>query len=84
MVVYVEDLKLAGPADNLKKGWAMIRKLEKQEVPSELGMFIGCRQDVFERTPPNSDVQVCGIEYNMEDFLRSRVERYKEHTGVTI
>ncbi len=38
----------------------------------------------FTRTLPDSDVVVRGIEYNMEDFLRSSVERYKELTGVTV
>ena len=84
LVVYVDDFKLSGPTENLKKGWDMIRKLVKTDAPSALGLFLGCRHDVFTRTLPNSDVVVRGIEYNMEDFLRSSVERYKELTGVTV
>ena len=84
LVVYVDDFKLAGPSANLKKGWEMIRALVKTDTPSQLGLFLGCRHDTFTRTLPNSDVVVRGIEYNMEDFLRSSVERYKELTGVTV
>ena len=62
----------------------MIRALVKTDTPSALGLFLGCRHDTFTRTLPNSDIVVRGIEYNMEDFLRSCVERYKELTGVTI
>jgi hypothetical protein len=84
LVVYVDDFKLAGPSANLKRGWDMIRALVKTDTPSALGLFLGCRHDTFTRTLPNSDIVVRGIEYNMEDFLRSCVERYKELTGVTI
>jgi hypothetical protein len=62
----------------------MIRKLVKTDTPSTLGLFLGCRHEAFKRTLPDSDVVVRGIEYNMEDFLCSSVERYKELAGVTV
>ena len=37
-----------------------------------------------ERKVPDTGVTVRVIEYNMEDFVRSCVERYKELTGVTV
>ena len=37
-----------------------------------------------ERKLPDTGAKVRVIEYNMEDFLRSCVERYKELTGVTV
>ena len=61
----------------------MIRKGIKTDAPSPLGMYLGCRHDVSVRTLPDTGAKVRVIEYNMEDFLRSCVERYKELTGVT-
>ena len=46
-------------------------------------MYLGCRHDVSEKTLPDTGARVRCIEYNMEDFLRSCVERYKELTSVT-
>ena len=37
-----------------------------------------------ERKLPDTGAKVRVIEYNMEDFLRSCVERYKELTGVIV
>ena len=48
-----------------------------------MGMYLGCRHDVSEKVLPDTGARVRCIEYNMEDFLRSCVERYKELTGVT-
>ena len=48
-----------------------------------MGIYLGCRHDVSERKLPDTGARVRTIEYNMEDFLRSCVERYKELTGVT-
>ena len=61
----------------------MIRKGLKTDARSPLGTYLGCRHDVSERTLPDTGAKVRVIEYNMEDFLRSCVERYKELTGVT-
>ena len=83
LVMYVDDFKLAGPATAIKKGWELIRKGIKTDDPSPMGMYLGCRHDVSEKTLPVTGARVRCIEYNMEDFLRSCVERYKELTGVT-
>ena len=83
LVVYVDDFKLAGPASAINNGWELIRKGIKIDDPSPLGMYLGCRHDLSERRLPDTGVRVCTIEYNMEDFLRSCVERYKELTSVT-
>ena len=83
LVVYVDDFKLAGPATAIKKGWELIRRGVKTDDPGPLGMYFGCRHDVSERKLPDIGTRVRAIEYNMDDFLRSCVERYKELTGVT-
>ena len=82
LVVYVDDFKLSGPTENLQEGWALIRRNIKTDDPHPPDLFLGCRHNVFERTLPDTGVKVRGIEYDMSDFLRSCVERYKELTGV--
>ena len=84
LVVHVDDFKLAGPATAIKKGWELIRKGIKTDDPSPMGMYLGCRHDVSEKTLPDTGARVRCIEYNMEDFLRSCVERYKELTGLSL
>ena len=85
LVVYVDDFKLSGPAMAIKKGWELIRRGVKTN-PSPLGMYLGCRHDVSERRLPDTGARVRSIEYNMEDFLRSCVERYKavSYTHLTL
>ena len=83
MVVYVDDFKLSGPASNLAEGWSLIRKHIKTDEPHQIGLFLGCQHTVFERFLPDSKYPVRGVEYDMEDFLRSCVDRYREITGVT-
>ena len=82
--MYVDDFKLAGPAKAIKQRWDLIRKGITTDDPSPLGMYLGCRHHVSERKLPDTGATVPIIEYNMEDFLRSCVERYKELTGVTM
>ena len=42
LVIYVDDLKLAGPAENLKKGWEMLRTKLRIEPETDLGLYLGC------------------------------------------
>merc|ERR1712039_940658 len=74
-------LKLAGPADKLKLGWDLIKAGLKIEPPGPLGLYLGCKHEESTRVLPDTGVTVRVMEYNMEDFLRSCVERYKELTG---
>jgi len=83
LVVYVDDFKLAGPTANLKEGWELIRSSIKTDEPHSLGIFLGCKHKSFEKVLPECGTKVRGVEYNMEDFLRSCVDRYRELTGVT-
>ena len=83
LVVYVDDFKLSGPADNLVKGWELIRRNIKADSPHPVGLFLGCKHRHFERELPDTGVTVRGFEYDMEDFLRSCVGRYKVLTGVS-
>ena len=39
LVIYVDDLKLAGPEENLTKGWEMLRSKLNIEPETDLGLF---------------------------------------------
>ena len=77
MIVYVDDFKLAGPSANLKAGWDLVRSKIKTDPPHPVDLFLGCKHEHFERTLPDTGVTVRGIEYNMESFLATCVERYQ-------
>ncbi len=42
LVVYVDDFKMAGPADNVSKAWALIRKNIKTDKPTDPSQYLGC------------------------------------------
>ena len=44
-------------------------------------MYLGCKHEQSERVLPDTGKKVRVMEYNMEEFLKSCVERYKELTG---
>ena len=83
LVVYVDDFKFSGPADKIAEGWELIRRHIKTDEPHPVDQFLGCKHVAFERKLPDTGVTVRGMEYDMESFLISCVERYKELTGVT-
>ena len=84
LVVYVDDFKLSGPTSNLREHWGLIRKGLKTDVHHSVGLFLGCNHVHIEKTLPDTGAKVRGIEYDMSNFLRSCVDRYKELTGVTL
>ena len=56
MIVYVDDFKLAGPADKLQVGWDLIRGPSKvapngidMDPPTTVGRFLGCEHVVSEK-----------------------------------
>ena len=40
LVVYVDDLKMAGPESNMKKGWTLLRSKLDLEPEIELGLYL--------------------------------------------
>ena len=78
LVVYVDDFKLAGPKENLRKGWDLIRKGLTMEDPTPLGVFLGC-DHVREDVRLSGGKSVSMIQYGMKGFMASCVERYMEH-----
>ena len=77
--VYVDDFKMAGPRENLAKGWALLREKVVIEDPTEVGLYLGCQQRIH-------DVQARGVnyrvmEYNIEPFLGQHIEKYLNCPG---
>ena len=80
LVIYVDDLKLAGPEENLTKGWEMLRSKLNIEPETDLGLYLGCvlskgSSKLHDGTP------VSTMTYDMEGLLKLSVERYLDNVG---
>ena len=42
LFVYVDDFKLAGPKQNIQKGWDLIKKAIDLDEPTDFGKYLGC------------------------------------------
>ena len=71
LVVYVDDLKLAGPTENMSKGWSMLRTGLRIEPETDLGQYLGCMLTRGESY----------VSYNMEGLLKLSVEKYFDIVG---
>ena len=45
LVVYVDDFKMSGPAQNLAAGWALISKLIKKMEEPRLKRYLECDKE---------------------------------------
>ena len=80
LVIYVDDLKLAGPSENLAKGWEMLRAVLRIESETDLGLYLGCILSQGE-TQLHNGKKVKTITYNMEGLLKLSVETYLDIIG---
>ena len=80
LVIYVDDLKLAGPSENLAKGWEMLRTVLRIEPETDLGLYLGCVLSQGE-TQLHNGKKVKTITYNMEGLLKLSVEKYLDIIG---
>ena len=80
LVVYVDDLKMAGPQINMKKGWDLLRSKLDLEPETDLGLYLGC-QLVRGSTKLKDGTTVSTITYDMESFLEQSVQKYLEIVG---
>ncbi len=53
LVVYVDDFKLSGPAQNLAEGWRQISKGIIIEPPAPAGRYLGCDHLITNKSVPN-------------------------------
>ena len=80
LVIYVDDLKLAGPSENLAKGWEMLRTVLRIEPETDLDLYLGCVLSQGE-TQLHNGKKVKTITYNMEGLLKLSVEKYLDIIG---
>ena len=83
LVVYVDDLKLAGPSGSLSQGWGMLRSLLNIEPETDLGMYLGCTLKKGENRLKDG-TRVSTMTYDMESFLEQCVEKYREIAGKNV
>ena len=75
----MDDFKLSGPKQNLKEGWRLCMQGLEIEPPrlidAEGATYLGCRQRKQTLTLKSGEV-VSYMEYDMQDFIVSAVEKY--------
>ena len=74
----MDDLKLAGPSENLAKGWETLRTILRIEPETDLGLYLGCVLSQGEAQLYNGK-NVKTITYNMEGLLKLSVEKYLDN-----
>ena len=80
LVIYVDDLKMAGPTANLPKGWSMLRQELRLEDETPLGLYLGCRISKGEAVL-HDKTKVQTVTYDMETYLEMTVKKYCDVTG---
>ena len=80
LVIYVDDLKMAGPTANLPKGWKMLRQELRLEDETPLGLCLGCRISKGEATL-HDKTKVQTVTYDMETYLEMTVNKYCDVRG---
>ena len=78
LMVYVDDLKMAGPSANFSKAWELIRQSIKTDEPHAVTKCLGCEHII--RATHVGGVSVNEIEYNMRPFFEQCVDSYLELT----
>ena len=80
LVIYVDDLKLAGPKENLKKGWDLLRSKLRIEPETEVGLYLGCVLSKGEDKLADGS-KVTTMTYDMSALLKMSVVRYLDIVG---
>eukprot|EP00439_Symbiodinium_sp_Y106_P084767 s1599_g26.t1 len=75
LVIYVDDLKMAGPTANLPLGWKMLRPELRLEDETPLGLYLGCRISKGEAIL-HDKTKVQTVTYDMETYLEMTVKKY--------
>ena len=83
LVVYVDDLKLAGPTRSLKQGWKLLRSQLRLEPETPLGLYLGCNVSKSQGVL-HDKTKVTTVTYDMELYLEMTVSKYVEVTGVPV
>ena len=81
-MVYVDDLRMAGPKDNLVQGWKLIQQGRDLDDPTPVGKCLGCSHEESTCKLENGRV-VRVMEYDMTEFMGSCVDAYRTACGQT-
>ena len=81
LIVYVDDFKLAGPAEEHDGAWRDIQSVIDTTPPTGVSHFLGCNQRQGTVEHPDG-TQVSTMEYDMSEFLGSCVESYVRLSGI--
>ena len=46
LIIYVDDFKLVGPKENIKKGWALLSQDIRLDEPTKLQRYLGCDHEM--------------------------------------
>ena len=80
LVLHVDDFKLAGPRKNLAEGWRLLRQRLPIEDAKPIGLYLGCCHNVS-KSRHIAGAAILVMQYSMEGFLKTCVERYQEFAG---
>ena len=80
LVIYVDDLKMAGPKEQLPIGWNMPRKELRPEEETPLGLYLGCRISKGEAVL-HDKTRVQTVTHDVETYLDMTVRKYCDITG---
>ena len=76
LIIYVDDFKLSGPVNDIKQGWALLRKSLVIEPETRIGnmgvAYLGCTQRCFSIMIESGRMATV-MSYDTEDFLDSCV-----------
>ena len=78
-MVYVDDFKLAGPKENLARGWELVRGGLDVDEPGEINLYLGCKHERV--TKVINGRSVTSMTYNMEDYFTAIVDDYEKRGG---
>jgi hypothetical protein len=67
LIIYVDDFKLAGPEENISKGWDLLRTRIDIGPSSRTGMYLGCNIIKQQMTLGNGAV-TNAVVYDMDHF----------------
>ena len=84
-MVYVDDFKMAGPAENVDAMWEAFEQLPPDTrlelgTPEPVGHFLGCGHEPFEGMTADG-TPVRGMKYDMHKFVDQSLDLYQRLAG---
>lgn len=80
LAIYVDDLKMSGPAENLAAGWKLLRSRLNIEPETDPGLYLGCVLTKG-KGKLHDGSEVSTVTYDMGGLLRASVDKYLEIVG---